>query len=134
MYFLKVSTCTKGLISKLTYQSLNGALPSRKCSIKAPAKCKTSIFVLMKISAFNEVNDWALNYVHCFSIFQPTVSVQIVWQRKETKVKVYIEMRQTKKLHNTLVQYTYMYFSIHYIARKKLFFSRELDKNDPIIC
>ena len=35
----------------LTYQSLNKALPSRKCSYKVPAKCKTC--------AFNEVNDWA---------------------------------------------------------------------------
>ena len=33
------------LLSELTYQSLNGALPSRKCSIKAPAKCKTSVYV-----------------------------------------------------------------------------------------
>ena len=29
--------------SELTYQSLNGALPSRKCCIKAPAKCKTPV-------------------------------------------------------------------------------------------
>ena len=35
--------------SELTYQSLNRALPSRKCSIKATAKCKTSIYVLTEI-------------------------------------------------------------------------------------
>ena len=37
---------------ELPYQSLNRALPSRKCY----NKCKTSIYVLMG-SAFNEVND-----------------------------------------------------------------------------
>ena len=30
-------------------QSLNGALPSRKCSVKAPANFKTSVYVLMEI-------------------------------------------------------------------------------------
>ena len=30
-------------------KSLNGALPSSKFSIKAPAKCKTSVYVLMEI-------------------------------------------------------------------------------------
>ena len=38
------------------YQSLNGALPSRNSSIKAPAKWKTSLYVC------NEVNDWAQNW------------------------------------------------------------------------
>ena len=33
----------------LNYQSLNRALPSRKCSIKAPAKCETSVYVLTEI-------------------------------------------------------------------------------------
>ena len=28
----------------------NGALPSRKCSIKTPAKCKPSVYVLNEIS------------------------------------------------------------------------------------
>ena len=37
------------LSSELTYQSLNRALPSRKCSIKAPAKCITSVYVLTEI-------------------------------------------------------------------------------------
>ena len=32
--------------SELTYQILNCALPSRKCSIKAPAKCKPPIYVM----------------------------------------------------------------------------------------
>ena len=32
-----------------SYQNLNGALPSRKCSIKAPVKCKTSIYDLTQI-------------------------------------------------------------------------------------
>ena len=31
--------------SELTYQSLKGALPSSKCSIKEPTKCKTSVYV-----------------------------------------------------------------------------------------
>ena len=35
--------------SELTYQNINGALPSSKCSIKAPAKCKTSVYVLLEI-------------------------------------------------------------------------------------
>ena len=33
----------------LVYQCLNGAIPSMKCSIKAPPKCKTSIYVLTEI-------------------------------------------------------------------------------------
>ena len=33
----------------LIYQNLNGALPSRKCSIKAPDKCESSIYVLTNI-------------------------------------------------------------------------------------
>ena len=39
------------------YQSLNGALPSRKCSMKKAPKCKTSI----RVTVINEVlvNDWA---------------------------------------------------------------------------
>ena len=47
--------------SELTYQSLNGALPSRKCSIKAPAKCKTPVLSWQR-STFNEVNDWVLYF------------------------------------------------------------------------
>ena len=35
--------------SGLSYQSLNSELPSRKCSDKAPAKCKTSAYVLTEI-------------------------------------------------------------------------------------
>ena len=35
--------------SEFTYQSLNAALPSRKCSIKALAKCKHLVYVLMEI-------------------------------------------------------------------------------------
>ena len=31
------------------YQCLNGAIPSRKCSIKAPAKWRHSVYVLMDI-------------------------------------------------------------------------------------
>ena len=34
------------LLNYLTYQRLNGELPSRKCSIKAPAKCKSFSYVL----------------------------------------------------------------------------------------
>ena len=41
-------TNTNLLFCVLTYQSLNGAIPSIKCFIKAPAKCKTSIYVLME--------------------------------------------------------------------------------------
>ena len=37
------------LSSESTYQSLNWAHPSRKSSIKVPAKCKTCIYVLTKI-------------------------------------------------------------------------------------
>ena len=33
----------------LMYQCLNGAIPSRKCSMKTHAKCKTSIYVLTEI-------------------------------------------------------------------------------------
>ena len=48
--------------SQLTYQSLNGALPSRKCSIKAPDKYKTSAHVLTEICLPSKrwVNDLAL--------------------------------------------------------------------------
>ena len=35
--------------SEITYQSLNGALSSRKCSIKASTNCKTSVYVLTDI-------------------------------------------------------------------------------------
>ena len=35
--------------AELTYQSLNRALPTWKCSIKAPAKCKTFLYVFMEI-------------------------------------------------------------------------------------
>ena len=35
--------------SDLTYQSFNRALPLRKCFIKAPAICKTSVYVLTEI-------------------------------------------------------------------------------------
>ena len=35
--------------SELSHQSLNGALPLWKCSIKAPAKWKTSVYVLREI-------------------------------------------------------------------------------------
>ena len=35
--------------SSLTYKNLNGVIPSRKCSIKASAKYKTSIYVLTEI-------------------------------------------------------------------------------------
>ena len=36
--------------SEVTYQSLNGAsLPSMKCTIKTPVKCKTSTYVLTEI-------------------------------------------------------------------------------------
>ena len=31
------------------YQCVNGAIPSRKCSIKAPAKWRNSVYVLMEI-------------------------------------------------------------------------------------
>ena len=44
-----VTITNTNLVSELTNQSLNGALPSRKCSIKAPAKCKTSVCVLIEI-------------------------------------------------------------------------------------
>ena len=50
---------------ELTYLSLNGALPSRKCSSKAPAKCKTSVYVLTEI-CLHKVNDWALGSVCSF--------------------------------------------------------------------
>ena len=30
----------------LMYQCLNGAIPSRTCTIKTPAKCKTIVYVL----------------------------------------------------------------------------------------
>ena len=39
----------KRFSSKLTYQSLNGALPTRKYSIKAPVKCKISVYDLTEI-------------------------------------------------------------------------------------
>ena len=42
------------LLIIVNYQSLNGAIPSRKCSIKAPAQYKTS----------NELNNWARNILH----------------------------------------------------------------------
>ena len=42
------------------YQFLNRAIPSRKCSIKAPATRRNSVYVLMEI--YNqEVNDWDLD-------------------------------------------------------------------------
>ena len=44
---------------ELTYQSLNGVLPSRKCSIKAPAKIVKPLFMSCQRSFFNEVNNWA---------------------------------------------------------------------------
>ena len=34
---------------RLMYQCLNGAIPSRKCSIKAPAKWRNSVYVLTEI-------------------------------------------------------------------------------------
>ena len=46
-HFLEGSTLLKVLIE----------IPSRNCSIKAPAKCKT--YVYSDTSVFNEVNDWA---------------------------------------------------------------------------
>ena len=36
-------------LSQVTYKSLNGALSSRKCSIKALAICNTSIYVLINM-------------------------------------------------------------------------------------
>ena len=39
----------KSSLLELTYQSLNGALPSRKYSMNAPAKCQTSIYVMTEI-------------------------------------------------------------------------------------
>ena len=51
----------KSFSSELTYQSLNRALPSRKCSIKEPDYEKTP-FTSCRESAINKVlNDWALN-------------------------------------------------------------------------
>ena len=48
--------------SELTCQSVNGALSSRKCSIKALATGRPSIYVLLKSFSSNEVNDiWNLN-------------------------------------------------------------------------
>ena len=42
--------------SELTYQSLNGALPSRESSIKAAAKWRNSVYVLMEI--FHQRSKW----------------------------------------------------------------------------
>ena len=44
------------------YQCLNWAIPSRKCLIKAPAKRRNSVYVLMEI-CIKEVNDSACTYV-----------------------------------------------------------------------
>ena len=53
----KSNKCKSSLLSQLI--KLNGALPSRKCSIKASVKSNTS-FMSWQRSAFNKVNDWAL--------------------------------------------------------------------------
>ena len=50
----------KSSLPSLTYQSLNGALPLKKCSNKASAKCKPSVYV------FNEVNDCIHNSIHMY--------------------------------------------------------------------
>ena len=37
------------LSSQLSYQSLNGVLPSMKCSVRTLSKCKNSVYVLTEI-------------------------------------------------------------------------------------
>ena len=60
------------LTNELTYQSLNRALPSRKCSIKTSAKCKTSVFVLLEI--WLQWSEWLGPYfvviIHYSGIFE----------------------------------------------------------------
>ena len=47
------------------YLILNGAIPSCKCSIKAPDKWqnKQTLFMSLQRSAIKEVNDWALDFL-----------------------------------------------------------------------
>ena len=45
----------------LMYQCLNGAIPSRKCSIKADLLNAKPQFMSLRRSAIKEVNDWALS-------------------------------------------------------------------------
>ena len=45
----RVSSFSRCLNGTFPYQSLNGALPSRKCCIKASTKCKISVYVLTAI-------------------------------------------------------------------------------------
>ena len=80
-------TNTNLLFWVLTYQSLNRALPSRKCSIKTPAKCKTSVYVLTEICL--QWSKWLVPKLHplclillpnmsCFSNPEALITVILV--------------------------------------------------------
>ena len=64
----KSNKCKSSLLIKLTKASYNGAVPSRKCSIKVPAKCITSVYMSWWRFAFNEVNNWGPKFLsqNCF--------------------------------------------------------------------
>ena len=60
-----ICICYSSLLGYLMYQCLKEAIPSWKCSIKTPNKCKLLCLYLYGDMPFNEVNDWAQssNYV-----------------------------------------------------------------------
>ena len=51
--------------SELTYQVLKIFFSPRKCSIEAPARCKTSVYVLIEIC-----HQWAKRFITLFGKYQ----------------------------------------------------------------
>ena len=58
---LRLGTLMKKVTDTILLFWVNLPMPSRKCSIKELAKCKTFIYVFPEI-CFQEVNDSALNF------------------------------------------------------------------------
>ena len=76
------------------YQWINGAIPSRKCSIKAPAKWKNSVYVLTEIchNRSKWFGPWCLEFVLCREDNSKFLPDSVFWDKFH---KIYARMGLT---------------------------------------